>query len=346
MTKKSHEVYIFDNEHFLALDLKESIGYGISEPPEFFTWVSAYKCQKCGQIIILSGDAGLDEKEEREMGFEYFYHGEDMLDCPQCHKEITVEVDFSEYAMGWICDESNSGVDGIAIDGLDWLARQYFNSERALREKEELEGTASMLTHQLTQLVELIKEKSMYVLMVEGKDDRAVWEQFLLRGNIPLDCVDIPVYGEGGLDEAVKMAAMFRGKKLKNIPHKLILDSDNDIKSATEKLEKKGIDKRDYCILKEKEIESYLLDEEAIARVLTVEIDELRAFNKGLKGGMGKERFEKIIAHFTGRPPDSPVKGLITRALGKIPEEIMSILEEIRSSLKKEDVSRFFPEDY
>lgn len=344
MTKKSHEIYIFDDELFFALDPEESIGCSISERPEYFTWISAYKCQSCGRIMILSGDAALVETEEREMGLEYFYHGDDTLDCPQCKKEIMVEIEFSEYAMGWICDESNSGVDGITIDGLDGLAEKYFNSEKALREKEALEGVKSMLRDRLEELVELVEKKRMYVLIVEGKDDRAIWEQFILKKGIPLDCIDIPVYGEGGMNEAVKLASLFRGKKLRMVPHKVILDSDSDIKSATKKLQEKGIDKSDYYILKEKEIESYLIDTEAIARVLTVEIGELIAFNKKLSGAIGKERLEKIVKHFTGRPPDSQLKGLVARALKEIPEEIMNILEEIRSSLIKEGVSLPFLE--
>lgn len=346
MTEKSHRIYIFDDENFLVLDPEESVGYSVPDKPHFFTWVSAYKCQKCGQIMILSGDAELVGTDEREMGKEYFYHDENYLDCPQCKQKIAIEIGFSEYATGWFCEEDNSGIDEIGIDGLEWLAEEYFNSIKALREKEALEGVGSRLTHQLKELVEIVEKKRMYVLIVEGKDDRAIWEQFLLKEGIPLDLVDIPVYGEGGLNEAVKLATVFRLKRLKMVPHKLMLDSDNDIKSTIEKLEKNGIEKSDYHILKEKEIESYIIDEDAIARVVSVNVEEIRAFNEKLKGAIGKERLEKIVAHFTGHPPNSQAKGLIARALQKIPQEIMSILEEIRASLMKEEASQFFAEDY
>jgi hypothetical protein len=330
--KDSHEIYVFDNSHFFALNLEESIGYGISDLPELFKWISAYKCEKCGHIMALSGEAELVEREEREMGPHDFYHDENTLECPQCKNAMNIEIEFDHYAMGWSCSEDLSGVEGVIIDGLEWLAEGYYKSERTLREKEELEGTASLLTSRLNDLLEKARQNRMYVLIVEGEDDRAIWEQFLLKEGVSLELIDIPLYEDGGMGEAIKKASMFRGKKLRLIPHKLIIDSDNDVKSAVERLEEKKIEQKNYCILKEKEIESYLLDEEAIARVLSVDVQLVRNFNADLKGAAGKERLDKIFINFTTRKPNAQAKALVARAI-ETPEEIMSVVREIRNSL-------------
>lgn len=337
MNKKkneSYEIYIFGAGHFFALDSEESVGYCIEDMPEFLSYISAFECQKCEQIIAYSGEAELVETDEREMGKEYFYHEENLFECPKCKQELTIEVDFNEYAGSWFFEDDNEGADGVKVDGLEWLAEEHFRSEMLRGEKEKLEGVASMLTSRVKDLIKQTNERRMYVLIVEGKDDRAVWDQFLLKEGVPLEDVDISVYGDGGASEAIRLASLFRGKKLRLIPHKLVIDSDGKMDAILDGLKKKQIDKKRYHVLEEKEIESYILDEEAIGQIISVEPDKVKRFNDCLKGAAGKERLERIFAEFTKSKPDDLVKGLVARAMKVTPKEIFSIIKEIRDSLE------------
>jgi hypothetical protein len=344
-TNKLHEFFFFENNHFFSVCPDESIGYGIAEMPDFLTWVSAYKCKNCGNVVIFEGSAELVETEPREMGSEYFFHAEDYRQCSNCQQGILVRFDLTYYGLSWILEDESKGVEGIGIEGLDWLAKQYWKSESVALEKEMLVKTESRLRHHLERLVEQVEELRTYVLIVEGKDDRAVWEQLLQREGVPVERVEVHIYGDGGVDEAIKLLSVFRGKKLRLIPHKLILDSDNNAKVVEEKLRDRQVGKESCYILKEKEIESYLLDEEAIARILSVDIEHVKSYSEQLRGS-GKEKLDNIILKFTGHKPSAEMKGLIARALKQVPSEFVSVIEEICEALSPPEGATDDSDDY
>lgn len=169
---------------------------------------------------------------------------------------------------------------------------------------------------------------------VEGRDDSAIWTQLLTRSRIDTDRVDIVTYGEGGKSEAVKAAKIFRSKLLKNIPHKVIIDSDSDYEKTTNELRNAGVADSDSHVLRKKEIESYLLDSEAIAIVLNDKAARVSVIMKSLKGE-GKEKLERLFRALNGPPLDASVKGLIARALPSVPAELMGVVDEVRLSLSR-----------
>jgi len=329
---ENSEVHLFHENDFLSLEmgLNYTQWHVVEELPDFFTSVSAHRCKKCDQTLIVIGEASFEETDQREMGPEYYYYIHQDLTCPKCGQDAEVGIQITYYAHCWDIDSDNIGVEDVWIEGLDWLAEKYWELERISAEKETL---TRKLERQAEEALRLSERSNFYVLIVEGKDDVAVWEQFLSNREIPLDNVQIEKYGEGGLNEAIKAAKLFSGKKLKLIPHKLILDSDNDPKSVLKTLKENGIKKEHFHILERKEIDSYLLDEQAISDVLSIKKEDLEDFTKNLKL-KGKARLEAIFQQFMGHPPDPQTKGLIVRAMKKIPDEIMSIIWEIESNLE------------
>jgi hypothetical protein len=279
--KKNPEVYLFWDEDFLTLELglDHTVWYAVEDPPDFFTSVSAHQCQKCGQVQIVTSEADLDHSEQREMGPEYWYYIHEDLTCPRCGEQSIIDIIVTYYAFCWDIDSDNLGVKDVWIEGLDWLAQKYAELETTSAEKETL--TLS-LKNQAEEMLKRFNESKMYVLMVEGRDDIFVWEQFLKKHTIQADSVDIMKYGDGGLNEAMKGAEFFTGRKMGRIPHKLILDSDNDPDSILKALKKNGINKKHFHILKEKEIESYLLDYRAISTVLSIDLKEVEDFAQNL----------------------------------------------------------------
>jgi hypothetical protein len=297
--------------------------------PESLSYITAFRCQKCGHVIAYFGEAELTETHERQMGDEHFYDEENWFTCSERKETLKIYVQFIEYATGWFFNDDHKGVEGISVDGLEWLVEEYFKSKMWRTEKEKLEGVASRLTSRIDDLIKEANEKRVYVLIVEGKEDLVVWEQFLLKEGVSLQDVDISIYGDGGASQAINLATFFRGRKMRLIPHKLVIDSDGKTQDILEGLKKKQIDKEYYHVLERKEIESYLLDEEAIGQIISVEPKKVKEFNDSLKGAQGKEKLDKIFVEFTKRKPDDGAKGLIARAMKQTPEEILSIIREI-----------------
>jgi len=344
-SKKLPEIYFIAEGYCLVLNEKESVGHVFSKEPEYFEWISACRCNKCGQIIIIFGDAQFDHAKEREMGPEYWYFDTQYYNCPNCGQSIIADLILTQYAYIWDCELDLSGAEKIHLEGLRELAEIKAHYESILSEKRTLEQRILILQNRIQQIKDRAESIKIYVLIVEGKDDQVIWEQFLKREGAPMDSIEILTYGKGGIDEAIKAATMFRGRVLRKIPHKLIIDSDNNIKEVESKLKKHGIRRDNFHILKEKEIEAYLLDEEAIARVLSIDITELKEFIKKLKGARGKEKLDAIGNRFIGHPPNSQTKGLIARAIKEVPEEIRSIISEIIKVLSSEIMEEDYEND-
>lgn len=336
-SKKLPEIYFIAEGSCLALNEKESVGYVFDPKPEYFEWISACKCSRCNQIIILNGDVFYDHAEDREMGPEYWYFDTQYLNCPNCGQDIYVDLILTEYAYAWDCELELSGAEEIWIDGLKELAEMTAHLDRISLEKETLERETETLKEKIRRIRDHAEIGNIFILIVEGKDDRVVWEQFLKRESVPIDSIDILTYGGGGIDEAIKLASIFRGKVLKRIPHMLIIDSDNKIEGIKNKLKKYGIHEGNVHILREKEIDAYLLDEEAIARVLSIDTQKLKEFIERSKIAPGKELLDAIGKEFIGHPLDSQTKGLIARAVKKIPEEIHHIISEIKGALSSKE---------
>jgi hypothetical protein len=339
-SKKPHQAFLHSGKDFLVLNTKDSLGYPTEEIGESFDWVSAYKCTNCGSVFLFSGTAELSEIDnERQMGPEKYYSDTEFFNCSKCNQKISIDVFFNEYATCWIFVEEISGVEGENIEGLEDLLEEYYKFKLASKEKGKLENRKKELENTVNNLLELIESHELrnriYVLIVEGDDDRAIWEQFLRREEVPLECIDIVRLGKGGKSEAIKLAETFRANKLRLIPHKLVIDSDNNLEGILQELKAANLNPDSYHVLKEKEIESYLLEAEAIAKVINEKPEAIRIFLTRLKGGSGKETLDKVFLEYVGHKPDSLAKGLIAKALKKTPYEFKSIIEELEQVLSR-----------
>lgn len=161
------------------------------------------------------------------------------------------------------------------------VSKIYFTDTGKLRgHLMKTKKTAKVSRACLDAFTKYVQKHKMFVLIVEGKDDQAVWRQFLIKEYIPLTDVEIVGLGQGGIDEAIKLAVVFRGAKLQNVPNLHIIDSDNALEKTTE-LKAKGI--QNYVVLGEKEIDSYLLDYEALAKILSVSVKDVQDYGESLK---------------------------------------------------------------
>ena len=73
----------------------------------------------------------------------------------------------------------------------------------------------------------------------------------------------------------------------------------------TERLTKKEkLDRRSFHVLERKEIESYLIEPHAIAKILNKETNEVETCIAELRGGSGKKNWKRYSKFFMGpRPP-------------------------------------------
>ena len=139
------------------------------------------------------------------------------------------------------------------------------------------------------------------------------------------------------MDEAIKACTLLDKPVLKDIPKKLILDSDNNRDETEKKLKKYGIGKENYHILEKKEIDSYLIDSKALSTVSGLDekyVEDLIEKHKiTSKGGLENMFFKEL-----GIKATSEIKGLIARNLPDTPEEFKAICEEIKNTLAERDM--------
>lgn len=168
-------------------------------------------------------------------------------------------------------------------------------------------------------------------LFVEGHDDDAVVGEFLFRqlGGMPYKRGIHILRGLGGegKERAVHSAAYVAGiaRRLnQDIPFLVVLDGDasNWASSQTE------VDSTNLFVLSKREIEAYLLDAKAIAKVCNVADKEVAEQMERAKGG-DKARLEYIVGKF-GVRPTAQVKQLIARHLDVVPEDFVKMLDVIQ----------------
>jgi len=172
-----------------------------------------------------------------------------------------------------------------------------------------------------------------FLIIVEGDDDLEVIRQFFINGGIDMNRISIVKYGKGGCEEAIKFLKSFKSRILKEIPHLLILDSDNKKEEYEKKLKSEGFLKEEYYIFDQKEIESYLIDIKAISTILSVP-EKIISRDLKIKKTMGKEELDYIFEKYYGAKPDSQTKGLIAKNMD-VPVEFVNIIEIIFNSLEQ-----------
>jgi 5S rRNA maturation endonuclease (ribonuclease M5) len=276
----------------------------------------------------------------REMGSETFYGSTDVLCCPNCDNEITFETFVNHYASSWFCEFECDRAELVQVNGLLDLLEELGSCNSELK---KLKSESGDLQRRLELLVEKAQKTNGYILIVEGDDDEEVWNRLLLREGVDVARVNIAKYGDGGLDSAIKAAKYFKGRILKTIPHKLIVDSDNRGDERRIRLKKAGI--RNFHILSKKEIESYLLEPKALSQILNADLRTIRQeLHKTRKHG--KEELDRLFMQIMGKKATPSAKALIAGALEKVPPEMDRIIREIKAAIYELDKILQESEDY
>jgi len=169
------------------------------------------------------------------------------------------------------------------------------------------------------------------ILLVEGRDDVKIWQQFLIREGIDIVALPlkiVPGLKQGGR-ESVVAAASFLNRLGPPLSFYAVLDKDGE-KTLVVKLREEGVPQENYHFLSKGEIEDYLLEPSAISALVNkkkAEVEEVL----GTIGGHGKERLEAVLTRLGISKVSSEVKELIVLHLSQIPLEIHTIAKELTS---------------
>jgi len=327
-------VYISFGDDVIVLPKGQSIGYGFDSPPEWVEWLTLCTCDECGTINVLSGEMEQTLIEDRPMGPEIYWSRNEDFNCSKCENEINVEGDVSCYAAGWVEGFGVIGGKFTRIQTLDDVVQDYYRNTNKMR---VYEHRIQRLEDYIDDVLEYVEKSGGYVLLIEGDDDLEIWKQILKKENLDYRRVSIVKYGKGGLDEAIKACSLLDKPVLKDIPKKLILDSDNHRDEIEKKLKTSGINKMNYHILDKKEIDCYLIDSKAIATISGLDetyVEHLiEKYKITSKGGL-----EHLFIKEIGIKATPEMKGLIARNLPDTPEEFKKICKEIEVSLDERDM--------
>jgi len=173
-----------------------------------------------------------------------------------------------------------------------------------------------------------------FVLVCEGKTDKAIWTALIGRGGVNTSRVKI-VEHDGGWQESIRVGMLLR---ILNdvgticVPFVVLLDSDNKSGAKQAEAKRAGLSEDEYHVLAEKEIESYLLDADAIADALGLDQPAVKKAIAAKRGRGGKSRLDKTLSEFGVRATD---RGILAAIAERIPlnDELVNILNTIASEI-------------
>lgn len=172
-----------------------------------------------------------------------------------------------------------------------------------------------------------------FLLVLEGKHDESVWKEFIKKDS-DVSSKKIKIIEGKGENNAIKIAVFLKLLKDFGIhppPFLLVLDSDNKKEDKETRLEKEGLEISEFYVLDEKETESYLVDAEAISRVVAKPKEDVKKVIDETRG-RGKEKLKDILKKF-GFDDSAGIKQSIAANMDKIPEDILSISEKIKTKI-------------
>ena len=111
----------------------------------------------------------------------------------------------------------------------------------------------------------------------------------------------------------------------------MVRDSDGKKDKKLQEMKDEGFRDEEYLILEKGEIEDYLIDSDAIAKISGRSSDEVRELVSQTKG-TGKEKLEKILLELR-IPSDSGTKTLIARHMKSTPQEIKEKITFIKTKI-------------
>ena len=168
------------------------------------------------------------------------------------------------------------------------------------------------------------------VMIVEGRSDLLVWRTILERSGVDLDVVQ--VLRSNGWQDACSLAqfvGFLEEIGIHSLGYILVLDSDGDRETKIAAVKERGLDAEKCFVLQEKELESYLTDADAIAKVTGRAEEDVVKTIKQTKG-RGKERLKKILKTL-GVRCDSGILQALALNLARVPDELVAVAQRAKA---------------
>jgi hypothetical protein len=168
------------------------------------------------------------------------------------------------------------------------------------------------------------------VMIVEGPTDVHVWRSLLEREGV--DSNAIAIVRSDGWQDACSLAqfvGFLEEIGIHSLEYILVLDSDGDRETKIAAMKERGLDMQKCFVLQEKELESYLTDAGAIAKVTGRAEDDVAKTIKQTKGG-GKQRLQKILKTL-GVRCDSGILQALALNLARVPDELVAVTERAKA---------------
>lgn len=184
----------------------------------------------------------------------------------------------------------------------------------------------------------ILSKMPSFILVIEGRDDVKIWNQFLLKKGINAEEKRIRIISSGeensGGYEKVIMTGKFLKKIRSPIPFMMIVDSNNKKEEKIKEFKREGFSESEFHVLNEKEIESYLIDTKAISKTTgKAKVDVEKAIDNA--GGNGKEKLKNIFKNLGLSEPVAETKELLVIHMDEIPEEISQMLDKIKEKIEE-----------
>lgn len=241
-----------------------------------------------------------------------------------------------------ICTHSPLLVDGIPLAKLRLFYRDdagishcrelsHFSSVGSWLEKEGLLKSWLLLAGQRR------LQRFDCVLIVDGEDDKAVWEELISRFSEGLKDKVTVIHGEGeaGGMRFAQLLQLVNEFGVNSMPFLLVQDSDGDPTHKEAATLAKDLKPDNLHVLSEKEIDSYLCNTRAIARAFNRKDNEIASILA--TSGKGKAPLERVCSRFApaGRK-DPATKAAIARFLERedVPE-LIEVLEKVSARLAR-----------
>ena len=226
---------------------------------------------------------------------------------------------------------SSTFIDLLSQENLFCVVKERGNTE-IIPLSHEVNFEEMLLKAGLSKSDLFISRSPSLIIIVEGRDDVKIFNQFLVKeGTDPkIEKINIVTPSEkgGGSSEVIKFGKMLKRTRIE-IPFLIILDSDRRKEKKEQEMKNEGFRNDEYFILEKEEIEEYLIDSNAISKIARKPSAEIREIISGTKG-TGKEKLGRILKRL-GIQPNSEIKALIVRHLESTPKEISDIIALVRT---------------
>ena len=278
------------------------------------------KCTTCGTVhLLFDGNVGLTYSAPKEK--RYSYTVECWNHCVPCNLDLQVTAELSVLGPEWTFSHCVfSHCEPVALPGIEDLIKNIPWPSIDWEDNPE----------------EMVRIPKGLAVFVEGDDDKLVIEEFLRKQTPQYNALGVKIFtgARGGGREQIVESAKFVQDVTEHVGSDIsfiiVLDGDSSDWAATVATRVS----HHLFLLSKTEIESYLLDSDALARTLQVSESEIVNLLKTNKGN-GKQALERILQKH-GFRPTAQVKQMITRQMRTVPEDFVKLMNVISRELELE----------